>query len=287
MAGEETILEVVEEAADTVVRVNVIKSFFSQKSTQVGLVGLVALGLGVATGWKVAEKRLQAKYDIALEEELEKSREFLYRQSLPEDKPEDPETLLASIDDAGVPSEVVGMQVDYHKMFTGQDPNPEPGEDNEFLKGTPAPEIASSETVTVERKLFQEMSEDDLVSHESATQMLIQENLPHVISVDDFNENESEFEQITLTWFAGDGVLVDEQEKMIEDVEGIVGESNMDRFGFLSKDPNLVYIRNPEKELDFEVVHSDGNYAQEVLGFTHSDETFERRQRRSRLGDDG
>lgn len=296
----ETVVDVVEEALDTVVRVNVIKQFFGQKHTQIGITAVVAVGLGLVTGYKIAEKRLQARYDVLLEEELEKSREFLYEQGARINKEgdfEDPEKMLAQIAEEvsaaeartdAVPTEVGNMKVDYSKMFTGADPNPEPDTENEFLQ--PKEEVTAEVTddiVVVEKKLFEGIAVEDMDAHDAATQMLIEANLPHVISAEDFNENETEYEQVTITWFAGDDVLVDETEQMIDDVEGVVGVSNMDRFGYLSGDNNIVYIRNTDKELEFEVVRSEGNYAQEVLGFMHSDETFERRPRRIRRGDDG
>lgn len=298
MAGAEVVevVETVEEIVDTVIRVNVVKSFFSQKSTQIGIVALVAVGLGVATGVKVAERRLQAKYDERLEVEIEKSREILIRQNLPADSDPDPEEVLAGIEAEVTEAEVrtdgveksVNMAVDYTAMYTGQDPNPE-GEHNEFLQSPPAPEAEVTEdTVVVTKSLFveEEVTAFEKSDHDNATQALKEAGLPYAISDDDFNEDE-EFEQITITWFDGDGVLVDELEQLIDDPEGLVGLSNMDRFGYLSNDKNIVYIRNTDKKIDFEVVKSEGNYAQEVLGLEHSDETFQRRQRRSRLGDDG
>lgn len=296
----ETVVDVVEEALDTVVRVNVIKQFFGQKHTQIGITAVVAVGLGIVTGYKIAEKRLQARYDVMLEEELEKSRVFLHETAARLNKEEefsDPEKMLEKIEgvvddlldlDADVQEKVGNMKVDYSKMFTGADPNPEPDTENEFLQ--PKEEVTvevTDDIVVVEKKLFEGIAVEDMDAHDAATQMLIEANLPHVISAEDFNENETEFEQVTITWFAGDDVLVDETEQMIDDVEGIVGVSNMDRFGYLSGDNNIVYIRNTDKQLEFEVVRSEGNYAQEVLGFMHSDETFERRPRRIRRGDDG
>lgn len=293
MAGEETLVEVVEEAVDQVVRVNVVKAFFARKHTQIGLTALVGVGLGLVTGYKVAEKRLQTKFDMQLERELESTREWLHDQGAKVNKEgiyADPEALLEVVkkenpdDDPDVP---VTMKTDYKAMFDPESAT-DGDEQNEFLQGPPATVTEISEEAhVVQKKLFVEPSPETDEYHATATEALIAAGLPYVISADDFNENETEFEQVTITWFAGDGVLADEREQMIEDVEGIVGASNMDRFGYLSNDNNIVYVRNPDKELEFEVVHSDGNYAQEVLGFEHSDETFERRPRRSRIGDDG
>lgn len=92
-----------------------------------------------------------------------------------------------------------------------------------------------------------------------------------VITKDEFMRNESEYEQVTLTYFDGDDVLVDSEEKPVDDELRLIGDGNL-RFGYGSGDHNVVYIRNETLQLEFEVLKSSGNYAEEVLGFIqHSD----------------
>jgi hypothetical protein len=61
--------------------------------------------------------------------------------------------------------------------------------------------------------------------------------------------------------------LTDEVDTIVPDVDATVGVENMLRFGHGSGDPNVVYIRNPKLEADFEVTRSAGKYAKEVLGY--------------------
>lgn len=107
---------------------------------------------------------------------------------------------------------------------------------------------------------------------------------PYVISFEEFNENSFEHEQSSLTYYKGDDVLADEQDRMVYDVEAIVGSDNLVRFGHGSKDPNIVYVRNERTEADYEIALSDGKYAEEVTGFRHSDESPS--LRKARWGDD-
>lgn len=93
-----------------------------------------------------------------------------------------------------------------------------------------------------------------------------------IISKEEFMENEIEYEQSTLTYFEGDDVLADDKDDYIRDVDAVVGEDNLDRFGFLSGDNNVVYIRNDRLKAMYEVLHSSGEYKKEVLGFIHSDD---------------
>ena len=52
-------------------------------------------------------------------------------------------------------------------------------------------------------------------------------------------------------------------------------------------DPNTVYIRNPRLEVDYEVIRSEGTFAQEVHGFSGDDlQHSERRRRRRRFDDE-
>lgn len=112
-----------------------------------------------------------------------------------------------------------------------------------------------------------------------------QEEVPYVISHDEFMENSFEHEQTTMTWYDADETLADAKEEIVHEVESTVGVDNMDRFGHGSRDPKIVYIRNERLEMDFEVAKSEGSFAEEVMGLQHSDETRFRRAR-PRRGED-
>jgi flagellar basal body-associated protein FliL len=105
---------------------------------------------------------------------------------------------------------------------------------------------------------------------------------PYVLHYDEFYENDKEFQQVSVTFYEEDGVLVDEREQPFADSEASVGDVNLTRFGYGSKDPNIVYIRNERLEMDFEIARASGSYVQEVLGFRHSDDDGPRKFRRDR-----
>lgn len=94
---------------------------------------------------------------------------------------------------------------------------------------------------------------------------------PYIISHDEFYNGDEDYQQNTLTYFEGDDVLVDERDQPIRHLSKIVGESNL-QFGKESNDPNIVYIRNHELEVDFEVCRSNGKYTEEVLGFVQHED---------------
>lgn len=72
---------------------------------------------------------------------------------------------------------------------------------------------------------------------------------PYIIDPDDFAWNE-EYEKISLTHFA-DGVLADDGDKPIEDVDGTVGRDYFNHFGEYEED--IVYVRNDKMRVDFEI----------------------------------
>lgn len=90
---------------------------------------------------------------------------------------------------------------------------------------------------------------------------------PYILSKDEFFENESGYDQSTCTYFEEDGILIDEQERIIEKVDSVVGLSNMDRFGMGSGQAHVVYIRNERLRGEYEVCRSTGSYAKEIAGF--------------------
>lgn len=92
---------------------------------------------------------------------------------------------------------------------------------------------------------------------------------PYVISIDEYHEDEDEGqEKITITYYVGGEtpILATEDGRVIDDIEYAVGENNLQRFGEGSQDPNIVYIRNHQNGLDYEVVRSQRSYSEAVLG---------------------
>lgn len=105
---------------------------------------------------------------------------------------------------------------------------------------------------------------------------------PFVLEHDEFFNNDPEHSQNSLTYFEGDDVLVDERDNPIADVAGMIGHDTL-RFGYGSRDRNIVYIRNPRREVDFEITRSPGSFAKEVMGF---DEDTYKKGKRPKFRDD-
>jgi hypothetical protein len=109
---------------------------------------------------------------------------------------------------------------------------------------------------------------------------------PYVIHVDERYELEGYSEE-SLTYYVADDVLCNERDEVVDpaDRDRLVGEANLDRFGHGSGDPSIVFVRNDNLEIMYEIVRSPNSFAEEVHGITHSawdSGNLERMRRRER-----
>lgn len=89
-------------------------------------------------------------------------------------------------------------------------------------------------------------------------------NKPRVIEPDELGE--SDYPVVSLTYYA-DGVLADDWDDIIEDIEEKVGLDFSEHFGEYEDDS--VFIRNDELETDYEICRDLRSYS-DVAGDPHS-----------------
>lgn len=274
----ETVADVAEETIEALDMVNNLNGTTRKQQIIVLVaVGAVAFGAGAGISWLVANRRLKTKYEMLMEEELEKTREFFANRQYVEtealEHPLDPEEMLREVEASE--KKVTRAENEFRTPYHDLD-----GLNAVVESGTDVDEVEA-----VEKTVFEE---DVEAEWEMANTQNRQQRKPYVISKDDFFDSENDWNQFTFTWFDGDGVLADEKEDMVPDPDVIVGNWNLERFGWLSESPNTLYVRVPEHEMELEVIKSDGTFAAEVHGFTHSEDDFERRRKggRVRFGED-
>lgn len=95
---------------------------------------------------------------------------------------------------------------------------------------------------------------------------------PYIIHQDEFMENESEFPQVTLTYYEIDDVLADVDDSPIHNKATLVGETTLNRFGHGSDDYNVVYVRNPHLEMEYEICRLQKSFEVEVQGLDDAPE---------------
>lgn len=79
---------------------------------------------------------------------------------------------------------------------------------------------------------------------------------PYMITVDEYAEL-GDYNTESLYYFE-DGVLTDESENIIDDVEDIVGEEALAKFD--EEEVDSVYVRNDTRKTDYEILRDMGNY---------------------------
>lgn len=97
---------------------------------------------------------------------------------------------------------------------------------------------------------------------------------PYLLTSEEFLEDKDGYTTASYTYYAGDGVLVDDDgEEVIppEQVTVTVGTKNLEMFGYLQNDPYVVLVRNEILNLNIEIAYSDGKYAKEVLDLEGDD----------------
>lgn len=96
---------------------------------------------------------------------------------------------------------------------------------------------------------------------------VVDKTRPHMITVDDFHLSDGgEFEKLSIVYFEGDKTLVDDRDEPIDDIENLVTEDILSKFGEKSNDPDVVYVRNPRISTDFEITRDKRDYAEVILG---------------------
>lgn len=83
---------------------------------------------------------------------------------------------------------------------------------------------------------------------------------PYVIPPEDFADLD-DYETVSLTYYS-DGVLTDDMNEVVDDIEGTVGEDSLTHFGEYEDDS--VFVRNDERKCDYEILLDDRAYSEVV-----------------------
>lgn len=264
----EVVAEAAEEVAESATQVARFSRTISKVNKQWLGIGLVAGGAaGSFVTYKLLDTKLRKKYEAFYNEvaeiEIASMREhYRAKEKVVEPKPslkdlaterEYTEDELQAIEEAERIAEEEG--------YSDKDVNVVENRQNVFENPQPTEEEVGPE----------------VWDYASEVRMRT-EDCPYVIHSDEFDQNEKNYTQSQLSYFAEDDVLCDERDQVIEDQDSTVGLVNLDKFGHGSGDPNVVYVRNDIIKMEFEVTKSDSSYAETVHGFIqHS--AFEKRHR--------
>lgn len=221
-----------------------------KKSVAVGAASVFSALAGATTATLILARRMDAKYQIILDEEIEKAKLF-YKKYYKAEEFGDPASTLDPDEQVAVEKAVDAM---HQYDGTGVD---SPAETEDEL-------IVRAEKVEV--NIFEQGG--DVPAPKFDVEREVENRSPdtaYIISYDEYYENEPDHEQTTITYYDGDEVLADAADIEIPDLAAIGGAGNLS-FGYGSNDENIVYVRNEKMSMDFEIARSGGKYSIEVLG---------------------
>lgn len=228
--------------------------------------------IGVSVGFLVAKKRLEAKYAEMAEEEIQAIRDLYFQKEkkaagVRVDPKGGKETLQEVMAKAGYqpPTEQDQRYTDAEQQAIDEanEAAARAEEEAEDAIGT----VIVTNTGPVTQNIFPAGA---LPEWDWDVEKTIREEghneVPYVLHRDEYIANESGWEQMVLTYFEGDDVLADNHDTPVDDQDAMVGLGNLAKFGHGSGDPNTVYVRNPELNIEIEIIHSDGKFSEQRRG---------------------
>lgn len=284
----EDIKELVEDTAELVEgRISWVSS---NPKALVAIASLTGVAVGVVLGFQIASKRVSKKWQEEADRQIE---DVKNHYAAVQDKPSLADLASAYSDEEVEADLREAVDILEKQDYVSYDKVPvtteAPASVIEDITITQAIVEAASADRDVIRNIFESDNPETYFDFEEELKRREEKpDQPFVITKEEFDNNETDYEQSALTYYDGDDVLCDPNDKPVDDIEMVMGHANVTRFGHGSGDPNVVYIRNNHLTLDFEVTFSEGKFAREVLGFEDGElqHSHRRPQRRFRDSDE-
>lgn len=201
----------------------------------------LAFGVGLAVGIGTTYFYLKRKYEEKLSEQIQEVRKhYQEREKVEEEPDENPKTIEE-------------MGENWKKGMTN------------FANRFEEAEQRGKERIAYESiaKRYQASEKVDPAEQESPPEDEPEEEV-FTISEEEM-ETYDNFEDISLTYYAEDDILCDDQEQVIEDPEVVIGDA-LTKFGLKSGYPDTVFVINKRVRAIFEVLMVEGSYQEIVLG---------------------
>jgi hypothetical protein len=244
-------------------------------------IGFYALGMGVGaiTGYFVAKRLLETKYSKIADEAIDEMREHYQAKARALEAEAAKRPVEEIVKERGYSSDKE------ESVAPPMAVKPPPAVEEEQARRDRVEEQTDSQIVMPDPETARNLFKEAEVTHEwdwHEERKQRSPDIPYVIHADERFETET-YTDVTLTYYDGDGVLCNERDEIIDpnDIDRLVGEKNLERFGHGSGDAVIVFIRNDAMEIIYEVIKSPNSYAEEVHGF-HHDSTYYRNLERMR-----
>lgn len=93
-------------------------------------------------------------------------------------------------------------------------------------------------------------------------------SVPYIIPETEFSNTFTHYDKLTLYYYDEDDTLADENEEIVANIDYIIGDENLNCFGVESNDTDIVYVRNDQLAIDYEVIRVYKSYQRDVMGIT-------------------
>jgi len=214
-------------------------------STVPTAIGLLSFGAGIGVGYILARRNV---YTLSRMHELPTQLEFDYvgveEFIKQQTRPPQGETLVVDGDVVALDENDVVLE--------------------ERIEQAPS-EIPDEEENPVVHNIFagsdEEWNYDEEVKNRTSEE-------PYVLHKDEFYADELGYTQTTLTYYAGDDIMVDEDDSPVYNYALVTGPL---KFGHGSGDPNVFHVRNDKRHAEYEILYDSGLYSKEVLGLEIED----------------
>lgn len=256
------------------------EKYLTKLKVQYGLLGVVAgAAAGGLVAWKISYLKAKKDANQRADDEIAEMREHYLAKGRAMEAQAGKGDLDQIVKDRGYVSPEPDtsasppMAVQPPKSVVDSDDDEKPPDDSEMgensVEGPNGVKARGEEAV---RNIFQQR--EQVVPHEWDRDRELRRrspDFPYVVHHDERHELEG-YSDVSYTYYAADDVLCDERDEVIDPArrDELVGEANLDRFGHGSGDPMIVFIRNDNLEILYEIIKSPNSFAEEVHGFTHN-----------------
>jgi hypothetical protein len=220
-------------------------------------VGVAAFGMGAGLGYILGKKAREKREVIEFEQihEIIKARKDIFGEAASDGFEEEIRGLQTSDEDITVT--IKETEVDKPGTIIRQEAT--------TIERVSKPEIPKN-APPVTYSVFTDPIDDWSYDEEELNRT---DEKPYVLHRDEFYADERNYSQSTLTYYAGDNIMVDQENVPVYNFDEVVGVL---KFGHGSGDPNVFHVRNTHLEAEFEVLHDRGHYSVEVLGLEEIDD---------------
>jgi len=225
--------------------------------------GVSGYFLGGLIAYKLEILEAEKSLDKAILEELERGTKALILKGGTKELEKETEEIEKATEEEFVKNPLTKEEVDdMIEKATKRGKRPRNG--GEKLKKVPYNQFSKGPVSSEKGDLSDLASKYQTTLVENAIENHIK--APHIITAVDYEKTKVGYGQETLMYYEIDDTLTDLSEKLIDNVDELLGPDALVSFGVTSDDPDIVYVRNLKNETDYEVIRLHKSYQQEILG---------------------